>query len=153
MKVSSRQWSVVIIPLSAMLFALVFTAEAQQSAKKFARIGVLRNDSPATFASRNEAFRQGLSDLGYVEGKNIQIEYRYAETKLDRLPRLATELVHLKVDVIVVGGAGRPEPPNRPRVRPQLSWEAPEILSEPGWLPVSRNRVEISRDRPTFHRT
>ena len=106
MKVSSRQWSVVIIPLSAMLFALGFTAEAQQSAKKFARIGVLRNDSPATFASRNEAFRQGLSDLGYVEGKNIQIEYRYAETKLDRLPRLATELVHLKVDVIVVGGSG-----------------------------------------------
>ena len=51
-----------------------------------------------------EAFRQGLRELGYVEGKNIVIEYRYAEEKLDRLPALAAELVRLKVDVIVTAG-------------------------------------------------
>jgi putative ABC transport system substrate-binding protein len=78
-------------------------SEAQQS-KTIPRIGVLRNDTPATFATRNEAFRQGLRELGYVEGKNIFIEYRYAETNLNHLPKLAVELIDLKVDVIVVGG-------------------------------------------------
>ena len=56
-------------------------------------------------AARNEGFRQGLHELGYVEGKNIVIEWRFAEGKLDRLPALAAELVRLKVDVIVTGGA------------------------------------------------
>lgn len=90
--------------LSASLLVHVHVAEAQQQAKTIPRIGVLRNDTPTTFASRNEAFRQGLRELGYVDGKNVFIEYRYAETKLDRLPKLADELVGLKVDVIVVGG-------------------------------------------------
>jgi putative tryptophan/tyrosine transport system substrate-binding protein len=79
-------------------------ANAQQPQKKVYRIGVLRSYSPTAFASRNEAFRQGLHELGYVEGKNIVIEYRYAEGKLDHLPQLAAELLHLKVDVIVTGG-------------------------------------------------
>ena len=57
-------------------------------------------------SARIEAFRQGLRELGYVEGKNIVIEYRYAEEKPDRLPALAAELVRLKVDVIVTGGGG-----------------------------------------------
>src|SRR4029434_1736112 len=61
---------------------------------------------PGGQAARIEAFPQGLSELGYVEGKNIIIEYRYAEEKLDRLPALAAELVRLKVDVIVTGGSG-----------------------------------------------
>ena len=60
--------------------------------------------SPSAIAARIEAFRQGLRELGYVEGKNIVIEWRYAEGKLDRLPALAAELVRLKVDVIVTGG-------------------------------------------------
>src|SRR5437762_6978047 len=84
------------------LGAAPFAAEAQQAAK-VARIGYLTSslgvDHPLP-----EAFRQGLRDLDYVEGRNLVIEYREAEGKADRLPALAAELVALKVDVIVTGG-------------------------------------------------
>ena len=79
--------------------------EAQQPTK-VPRIGFLTAASPSAIAARIEAFRQGLRELGYVEGKNIVIEWRYAEGKLDRLPALAAELVRLKVDVIVTAGPG-----------------------------------------------
>src|SRR5436853_226422 len=69
-----------------------------------ARIGRLEQSSSGTDA----AFRQGLRELGYVEGQNIVIEYRYAEGKAERLPELAAELVGLKVDVIVSGGTVAP---------------------------------------------
>jgi putative ABC transport system substrate-binding protein len=95
----------IVVTLSALLVALCGSLEAQQ-AKKVHVIGFLRSGSPATHASQNEAFRQGLRGLGYVEGKNIAIEYRYAEGKSERWPELAAELVRLKVDVIVVGGVG-----------------------------------------------
>jgi putative ABC transport system substrate-binding protein len=75
-------------------------AEAQQPAR-IPRIGILIPDSASVISARLEAFRQRLRDLGYVEGKNIVIEYRYAEGKFERLPDLAAELVRLKVDVIV----------------------------------------------------
>ena len=78
-------------------------AEAQQPTK-IPRIGYLSAASPSAVSARIEAFRQGLRELGYVEGKNIVIEWRYAEGKLDRLPALAAELVRLKVDVIVTAG-------------------------------------------------
>jgi putative ABC transport system substrate-binding protein len=77
-------------------------AEAQQAAK-VARIGYLTLDLAAS-PHRTEAFRQGLRDLGYVESRNVVIEYRSAEGKLERFPALAAELVALKVDVIVAGG-------------------------------------------------
>jgi len=77
---------------------------AQQS-NKIPRIGFLNALFPTTNPARIEAFRQGLRDVGYVEGKNIIIEYRYAERKFDRLPALATELVRLKVDVIVTSAS------------------------------------------------
>ena len=77
-----------------------FPAEAQQPAR-IPRIGILIAPSASFFSARVEAFRQRLRELGYVEGKNIVIEYRYAEGKLERLPDLAAELVQLKVDVIV----------------------------------------------------
>jgi putative ABC transport system substrate-binding protein len=93
------------VALSAMLFALCSSAEAQQ-AKKVPRIGFLSSVSPSTISARVEAFRQGLSGLGYVEGKNIVFEWRYAEGKRDRLPALAADLVRLKVDVIVSAGPG-----------------------------------------------
>jgi putative ABC transport system substrate-binding protein len=82
------------------LLAVAVIVEAQQPTK-VPRIGFLFNLSPADHASLIDAFRGGLSDLGYVERKNIFIEYRSAKGKLDRLPALADELVHLKVDVIV----------------------------------------------------
>ncbi len=78
-------------------------AQAQQPAR-IPRIGILIGSSASSLSARVEAFRQRLRELGYVEGKNIVIEYRYAEGKLERLPDLAAELVRLKVDVIVTGG-------------------------------------------------
>jgi putative tryptophan/tyrosine transport system substrate-binding protein len=80
-------------------------ASAQQSGKVW-KIGVLVSSTQAVNAARDEALRQGLRDLGYEEGKNIAMEYRYAEGKTDRLDKLARELVEQKVDVIVVGGTG-----------------------------------------------
>jgi putative tryptophan/tyrosine transport system substrate-binding protein len=94
---------VLSILLVVVLLAVAVIA-AQPPEQKVYRIGVLRSDTPSIFATRNEAFRQGLHELGYVEGKNIVIEYRYAEGKLDRLPLLAAELVDHKIDVIVTGG-------------------------------------------------
>jgi putative tryptophan/tyrosine transport system substrate-binding protein len=87
------------------------TAHAQQPAK-IPRIGFLGSPSPSANAARNKAFRQGLRELGYVEGKNIAVEWRFAEGKLDRLPALAAELVRLNVDVIVTGGSGSTRPAN-----------------------------------------
>jgi putative ABC transport system substrate-binding protein len=94
---------VVSIMFLAVLIAVAVTAEAQQP-KKVPRIGFLATVSPSTLSDRVEAFRQGLRELGYVEGKNIVIEWRYAEGKADRLPGLAAELVRLKVDIIVTSG-------------------------------------------------
>jgi len=85
--------------LAGGLVAKPFAAEAQQAAK-IARIGYLAPNRAAS-AHSVEAFRQGLRDLGYVEGRNVVIEYRDAEGKYERLPALAAELVALKVDVIV----------------------------------------------------
>ena len=94
---------VLLLALCAMLFALCFSAQAQQP-KKIPRIGYLSNASPSAQSARTEVFRQGLRELGYIEGKNIVIEWRYAEGKLDRLRALLAELVHLKVDIIVTAG-------------------------------------------------
>jgi len=75
-----------------------------QSATKVYRLGFLGAASASADPTRVEALRAGLRDLGYVEGKNIVIEYRWAEGNYDRLPVLAAELVHLKVDVLVTAG-------------------------------------------------
>jgi len=92
------------LALCAMLLALCSSAEAQQAAR-IPRIGILIGASAPFFSARVEALRQRLRELGYVEGKNIVIEYRYAEGKLERLPDLAAELVRLKVDIIVTTGS------------------------------------------------
>jgi putative ABC transport system substrate-binding protein len=86
------------------LLALSVPAEAQQP-KKVPRIGYLSALDPARESARSEAIRLALRELGYVEGQNIATEYRYAEGKVDPLPKLAAELVRLNVDIIVVAGA------------------------------------------------
>jgi ABC-type uncharacterized transport system substrate-binding protein len=92
------------IAIAAILLAVVVTVEAQQP-KKNARIGFLGATSPSVESARIEAFRQGLRELGYVEGKNIVIDWRWAEGNAERLPGLAAELVRLNVEVIVTGGS------------------------------------------------
>jgi putative tryptophan/tyrosine transport system substrate-binding protein len=94
---------ITVLTLSAMLYALCVSASAQQPTK-VPRIGFLGATPASSISARIEAFRQGLRELGYVEGKNIVIEWRSADGKLDRLPSLAAELVRLKVDVIVTAG-------------------------------------------------
>jgi putative tryptophan/tyrosine transport system substrate-binding protein len=88
------------IVLGAVLLSLSFPAEAQQ-AKKVPRIGFLTLGSPSPPSALQEAFRDGLRQLGYIEEQNIHVEYRYAAGKVERLDELAAELVGLKLDVIV----------------------------------------------------
>src|SRR5262249_55264552 len=95
---------ITVITLCAMLLALCTTALAQQ-AKKIPRIGILPPGPISERVHLWDAFRQGLRELGYVEGKNINIEYRYDVGKSGRLPQLAEELVRLKVDIIVVNNS------------------------------------------------
>lgn len=86
--------------LCALLYALCLPVSAQQSTK-IPRISILISASPSNATRRIQAFQQGLRELGYVEGKNIIIEYRYAEGKLELLAKLTEELIRLKPDVIV----------------------------------------------------
>jgi len=90
--------------LAALILLVSATLVEAQQPTKIPLIGFLSGSFPSTSPARREAFRQGLRELGYVEGKNIVIEQRYADGKFDRLPALAAELVRLKVDIIVTAG-------------------------------------------------
>ena len=94
---------ITVFTLYAMLFALCSLVEAQQTGKIF-RIGYLDSSTASGSAVLVDAFRQELSKFGWIEGKNVTIEYRFAEQKTERLPELAADLVRLKVDLIVVSG-------------------------------------------------
>ena len=98
-----------VVTITLIILAAAFTADAQQP-KKVPRIGFLSGVFPSSISARVEAFRQGLREIGYVEGKNIVIEWRAAEGKPDRLAALAAELVRLKVDVIVTAGPSSTRP-------------------------------------------
>jgi putative tryptophan/tyrosine transport system substrate-binding protein len=98
------QKKIEVITLTALFFAFCSSAEAQQPAKLH-RIAVLSGGFPRS-SPDIEALRQGLRDLGYVEGKNLVIEYRYAEANRDRYPDLLADLVRLKVDIIIGDGTG-----------------------------------------------
>ena len=112
--------SATVFALCSMLLGPCFSVDAQQTGK-IPRIGFLIASSRAVNAAREEAFLQGLRDLGYLEGKNIVIEWRSAEAKLDRLAALAAELVRLKVDVIVTAGPAIPEQRRKQRAQSPLS--------------------------------
>ena len=124
------------ILIAVVLLALGVTAEAQQ-AKKVPRIGYLSSSDPNTESTRAEAIRLGLRELGYMEGQNIAIEYRYTEGKRDRAPELAAELVHLKVDIIVVAG-GAPWI----RAAKNATKTIPIVMSGAGIDPVVAGLVE-----------
>jgi len=92
-----------IVTMAGGLFSTALAVEAQQAARTF-RIGFLGGASAASYANLLEALRVGLGDLGYVEGKNITVDYRWADGQYARLPTLAGELVRLKVDLIITQG-------------------------------------------------
>jgi putative ABC transport system substrate-binding protein len=91
------------VPLLGIAMMTARILRAQQKARP--EIGFLSSTSPGPAAPYAAAFRQGLSETGYVEGKNLAIEYRWAEHRYDRLPALAAELVDRKVDVIIAMGS------------------------------------------------
>ena len=98
-----------LVGLVTLVLAFVGLARvvAAQQPKKVPRIGYLSQNGAATESVRSEAIRRALRELGYVEGRNIAIEYRYADGNVDRVPELAAELVRLKIDVIVAAGGVR----------------------------------------------
>jgi len=98
-----KKAAVLSILAPVVLLAVGVTAEAQQ-AKKVTRIGYLSSQDPAHESARAEGIRLALRELGYIEGQNIAVEYRYSEGKTDRVPELAAEVVRLKVDIILVAG-------------------------------------------------
>ena len=124
------------LTLCAMLFALSYSASAQQP-KKVSRIGYLSALDPAGESTRAEAIRLALRELGYIEGQNIATEYRYAEGKVDRLPELAAELVRLKVDIIVVAGGNR-----QIRAAKNATKTIPIVMIGAGSDPVEAGLVE-----------
>ena len=95
-----------VLSILLLVVSLAVIAEAQQPTGKVPRIGYLTAATSSGMRPRTDAFRQGLRELGYVEGKNIVIEWRFAEGKYDRLAALAANLVQLKVDLIVSAGPG-----------------------------------------------
>src|SRR5262245_22496654 len=97
---SNRNFVFALVAISVMLS---FPCEAQQPAK-VPRIGILAGQSSSVASTRVEAFRKGLIELGYTEGKNIAIDHRYADGRLERLPDLAAEVIRLKVDIILALG-------------------------------------------------
>jgi putative tryptophan/tyrosine transport system substrate-binding protein len=117
---------------------LVFgvAADAQQP-KKVPRIGYLSSFDPATESARSEPFRLALRELGYIEGQNIAIEYRYAEGKADRFPELAAELARLKVDLIVVSGGALPI-----RAAKNATKIIPIVMAAGGIDPIAAGLVE-----------
>ena len=99
-----------VLALCAVPLALCSSAEAQQQSGNIPRVAYFSLRSGSSLAHSLDAFRHGLRELGYVEGKNVLLEYRFADGKRDRMPALAADLVRLKVDVIVTGGSGATRP-------------------------------------------
>jgi putative ABC transport system substrate-binding protein len=121
--------------LTTVLLTAASLVQAQQP-KKVPRIGYLAPSDAASESARSEAIRLALRELGYIEGQNIAIEYRYAEGKIDRAPELAAELVGLKVDIIVVAGD------RSVRVAKNATKTIPIVMVGSGLDPVEAGLVE-----------
>jgi putative ABC transport system substrate-binding protein len=122
--------------VAVILLAVAVIVEAQQPAK-VSRIGYLSNTDPATDSARAEGIRLALRELGYIEGQNIAIEYRYAEGRPDRESGLAAELVRLKVDIIVVAAGDRTI-----RAAKNATKTIPIVMTGQGSDPVRAGHVE-----------
>jgi putative tryptophan/tyrosine transport system substrate-binding protein len=133
-----RKARVLSILFVVVLLAVAVIAEAQQP-KKIPRIGFLGTSSPSAISTRVEGFRQGLRENGYVEGQNIAIEYRWAEGKLDRLPKLAADLVSHKVDIIVTHGDAAI------RALKQATKTIPIVVGVTGDLVVTGHAASLAR--------
>ena len=120
----------------AMLFALCYSVSAQQP-KKVPRLGYLSPVDPASDSARAEGIRLALRELGYIEGQNIAIEYRYAEGRPDRESGLAAELVRLKVDIIVVASGDQ-----WIRAAKNATKTIPIVMTGQGSDPVRAGHVE-----------
>ncbi len=133
---NSMHKKITSLALYTLLIASSFPAAAQQP-KKVARIGYLSADDAGSESSRAEPIRLALRELGYIEGQNIAIEYRYAEGKRDRLPELAAELVRLKVDIMLAAGGDA-------LIRPAMNATKtiPIVMVGPGLDPVKAGLVE-----------
>src|SRR4029434_1661918 len=118
------------ILVAVILLTVAVVTEAQQP-KKVSRLGYLSNSDAATDSAGAEGIRLALRELGYIEGQNLAIEYRYAEGKRDRLPELAAELVRLKVDIILAAGGDA-------LIRPAMNATKtiPIVMVGPGLDPV-----------------
>jgi hypothetical protein len=138
-KIQKLKWAGIITFVITFAFAMCGAVGAQPM--KAPRIGHLNGSSLSAIAYRIEAFRQGLRELGYVEGKNIVIECRSAEQKFDRLPALAAELVRLKVDIIVTSVRYQPAPPRKQLLRFPLSWRRIPIPLEMGLSPALHDQA------------
>lgn len=137
---------IVLLAFCSLLLARWSTADAEQ-ATKVPRIGYLSSsDLTSDSTTRFEAFRKGLRDLGYIEGQSIVIESRYAQENRDRFPELAAELVHLKVDTIVVAGGFRPilAVKNATKTIPIVLTGLAQILSKQVLLKAWRVRAAMS---------
>ena len=126
------------LTLSTLLFAVCSSVEAQQVTKVH-RIGFLGAASASALAKRLDAFRQGMRELGYEEGKNILITYRYSDGKLDRLPGLAAELVNQKVEVIVTHGEAAI------RALKRVTQTIPIVVGVTGDLVVTGHAASLAR--------
>jgi putative tryptophan/tyrosine transport system substrate-binding protein len=134
-KIQNRKCVAGFLALVLAFVGLASVAGAQP--KKVPQIGYLSADDPASESSRAEPIRLALRELGYIEGQNIAIEYRYAEGKRDRLPELAAELVRLKVDIILAAGGDA-------LIRPAMNATKtiPIVMVGPGLDPVKAGLVE-----------
>jgi ABC-type uncharacterized transport system substrate-binding protein len=134
-KIQNRKWAGIVALV--LTFAMCGAVARAQQPKKVPRIGYLSPFDPASDSTRVEAIRLALRELGYIEGQNIAIEYRYTEGKRDRFPELAAELVRLKVDIILVSG-GDPQT----RAAKNATKMIPMVMTGAGTDPVKAGLIE-----------